>query len=180
MRIVAGSLGSRKIKSLKTNQSRPTSEKIRSAIFDHLGSSFSEGSFLDLFSGTGAMSFEAISRGFDFAVLVEKDRKAFGIIKENIKDLNLEDSTKVLNMDAKRFLKTNHEKFDLIFMDPPYNYDEIEQLLVEIDKLEILREKGYCIVETDKNVNLADNLSTLHKYQLKKYGNTLIHYYIKG
>lgn len=180
MKIIAGELGSRTIKTLKSNTSRPTSAKIRAAIFDHLGSFFSGGTILDLFAGTGAMSFEALSRGFDQATLVEKDREAANIIRKNVDEFNLHNSTEINIENSINFLNSTTKRFDLIFIDPPYKYDQIERVIDLVASLDILEDRGYCIVETDARIPLKETYGTLKKYKKKKYGNTKIHYYKKA
>lgn len=180
MIIISGKLGSRKIETLKSSVSRPTSSKIRAAIFDHLGSSFSHGSMLDVFAGTGAMSYEALSRGFDSAILIEKDREAMNVIKRNIKTLNLEGQVDLIQRDSLTYLKDIEKKFDFIFIDPPYKYKDTDKILEQVGSLELLKEKGYCIVETDRRYELKESYNSLTRYREKKYGNTKIHYYQKA
>lgn len=180
MRIIAGTLGSRKIETLKSDLSRPTSAKIRAAIFDHLGSNFSNGTMLDVFAGTGAMSFEALSRGFDKSVLLEKDRRAMEIIKTNVSNLKLNDNVELIQGDSYHALSKITERFDLVFIDPPYKYEKIEEILQQVISLELLEEKGYCIIETDHRYALKSEYGSLIRYREKEYGNTKIHYFQKA
>lgn len=180
MRIIAGSLGSRTIETLKSDLSRPTSAKIRAAVYDHLGSRFSGGAILDVFAGTGAMSFEAISRGFDQAVLIEKDREAMGIIKLNVRNFKIDKQVQCIQADSFHALSKLNQKFELIFIDPPYKYNKIEEILEQVTSLELLADKGYCVVETDFRYPLKDVYGSLKRYKEKKYGKTLIHYYQKA
>ena len=180
MKIISGTLGSRNIETLKSDLSRPTSAKIRAAIFDHLGSNFSSGKMLDVFAGTGAMSFEALSRGFDQALLIEKDYRAVSLIKENVKNLNLNNRVELVQGDSYHELNKIEGSFDFIFIDPPYKYDKLEEVIDQVASLEILKDKGYCIVETDRKYELQDQYKTLKRYRFKKYGNTTIHYYQKA
>ena len=180
MRVISGELRSRVIETLEDDLSRPTSSKIRAAVFDHLGSSFSGGKMLDVFAGTGAMSYEALSRGYDEAVMLDKDYRAVGIIKKNVRNFGLNDRVEVIQADSYLHLQNLNDKFDLIFIDPPYQYDKIEEVLEEVASLELLSEKGYCIIETDRRYDLKDEYKSLKRYRSKKYGNTKIHYYQKA
>lgn len=180
MRIIAGTLGSRNIETLKSDLSRPTSAKIRAAIFDHLGSNFSSGKMLDVFAGTGAMSYEALSRGFDKAVLIEKNYRAMSVIKDNVKNFNLKERVDMIQADSYQHLKNIEDSFDLIFIDPPYKYDKLEEVIDLVASLEILKNKGYCIIETDRRYDLQDEYKSLKRYRSKNYGNTTIHYYQKA
>lgn len=175
MRIIAGKHGSRRIETLKGRQTRPTSSKVRAAIFDHYGTYFEKGRFLDVFAGSGAMSFEAISRGFHQATLIEKDHRAFKLIRKNIQNLQLHDETQVYRGDALKVLPRLKETYDLIFIDPPYAYEHAEQILEKIITLELLSPKGYCVFETDQT--LAEQYPGLKLYQYKEYGDTKVYFY---
>ena len=99
MRIVAGEFGSRPIKSVKGDSTRPTSDKVKGAVFSSLGNTFHSGRFLDCYSGTGNMALEALSRGMDTAVMVDKNRQAILTIKENVHSLGVEKRCKVIQKD---------------------------------------------------------------------------------
>lgn len=118
MRIVSGEFGGRPLKTLQGKTTRPTSDKVRGAMFNMIGPYFDGGRVLDLFAGSGALSIEAISRGMSEAVLVERDRGAQAIIQENIKMTKAEQQFKLLKMDAKKALSQLHQPFDLIFFRP--------------------------------------------------------------
>lgn len=180
MIIVSGTLGSRTIETLKSNQSRPTSSKVRAAIYDHLGSRFSHGSMLDVFAGTGAMSFEALSRGFDEATLIEQNPESMKMIKNNVETFKLETRVNLIQKDSLYCLKDLNQSYDFIFIDPPYQYKDLNQIIDQVASLEILKDKGYCIIETDRRQELKDEYPGLVRYKKKKYGNTIIHYYQKA
>ena len=102
MRIVSGEFGGRPLKTLDGKTTRPTSDKVRGAIFNMIGPYFDGGRVLDLFAGSGGLSIEAISRGMSAAVLVERDRRAQAIIQENIKMTKAEDQFALFKMEADR------------------------------------------------------------------------------
>jgi len=107
---------------------RPTPDRVRQAVFNWLGQDMHGQHCLDLFAGTGAMGFEALSRGAKSLVLVEKSAIAYRALKENQRSLKAEQAT-IFNLDALDFIKQNQQKFDVIFVDPPYNQGWLDKLL---------------------------------------------------
>ena len=156
MNITGGYLNSRKIKTNKSDNVRPTLSKTRQAVFSSLLSflgEFNEKSFLDLFAGSAIISFEAISRGFKTVYTVEQDRKTAKIIKDNFEDLKLKPNMTI--SDAVKFLKTTDKKFDVIFLDPPYDSDLYDKSLKVIKDRNLLKTNGIIILEhkSDKNID---------------------------
>ena len=120
MRIVAGKYGSRSLKSPKNDATRPTQDKIKGAIFSSLGNMFDGGNFLDCYSGTGNMGLEAVSRGMDHATLVDNNKGAISVIKENVKSLKAEKETKIICGNIFSVLERLTLKYDVVYIDPPY------------------------------------------------------------
>ena len=180
MRIVAGKFGSRKLKTLKGQTTRPSSSKVRAAVFDHMGSFFTGGKMLDVFSGSGAMAFEALSRGFDSAVCFEKDRQAQKIIKENRNTLGLEKEVQIIAGDSLRLLPKQKDVYDLIYVDPPYGFAKSETVLQYISYLNLLSESGICIFETNQKDLSFEQIAGLSCYQSKSYGEAQLYYYQKS
>ena len=119
MRIIAGRLGGRQFASPQGHRTRPMSDKVRGALFNTLGD-ISGLTLLDAFAGSGALSYEALSRGAAHAVAIDSDKSAQQTISENVKTLGLEDKLKLIKAKAGSWLNTTDEKFDLVLCDPPY------------------------------------------------------------
>lgn len=132
MKIVSGIYGGRPLKTLEGKTTRPTSDKVRGAIFNMIGPYFEGGRVLDLYAGSGGLSIEAVSRGMSSAVLVERDRKAQTIVAENIQMTKEVGKFQLLKMDAERALEQVSGEFDLVFLDPPYAK---EQIVADIEKM---------------------------------------------
>jgi 16S rRNA (guanine966-N2)-methyltransferase len=153
MRISGGIAKGRKIKTKKAftkekgYELRPTSSKVRQAIFNILQSRIIDAHFLDLFAGTGAVGIEALSRGSERVVFVEENPIRVGLIKETLERFGFKDRGHVLKEDAIRFLKTSEETFDIIFADPPYRYEHFGLIFSIIAERNILKENGLLIVE---------------------------------
>lgn len=167
MRIIAGNLRGLNLDTLDGLDTRPTADRVKEALFSSLSPYLSGAKVLDAFSGSGALALESISRGASFAVMCENSKAAYSVCKKNIEKARLTDKTKLLLTDALSYIKTTDEKFDLIFLDPPYAkglYDDF--LLNASDKL---AEGGIIIVEYELAhcPNIPDTLSAVKQ---KKYG----------
>ena len=177
MRIISGKFGSRLIQAVKGMNTRPTSDKIREAIFSRIGPYFDGGQMLDLFAGSGAVSLEAISRGLDHAVLVDKDHTAIKTIQSNIGALQAEKQCAVVRSDVMTFLLQQHTTFDLIYMDPPYALKIIEEILIYLDKHNLVASGGNVICESSKEDQFLDHYGSLVRQKEVCYGITKISYY---
>lgn len=169
LRINAGKFGSRHLKTLKGSTTRPTSDKIREAVFNRLGPFFTGGQVLDLFSGSGAVALESLSRGFDEAVMIEKDRRAYRVIEANIKSLGLKDVCQLIYGDTWQVLETLSGSFHLIYVDPPYAYEKLEDLIYRIIYRGLLHPAGDLVIETDalKELKIPESLELVKKADYK-------------
>ena len=149
MRIVGGEVRSRALKAPGGTDTRPTLDQIREALFNILQFSISDTRILDLYAGSGALALEALSRGARMAVLVDSSREACRVIDTNIKSLRYEQRACLMPMEDQRALRLLHQsgdKFDLIFLDPPYRMDT-SGVMAQILDLDLLAEGGQIIVE---------------------------------
>ena len=176
MKIVSGIYGGRPLKTLDGKTTRPTSDKVRGAIFNMIGPYFEGGRVLDLYAGSGGLSIEAVSRGMSSAVLVEKDRS---IVKENIQMTKESSKFQLLKMEAERALKQVEGVFDLIFLDPPYAK---EQIVADIEKMaekNLFSEDVMVVCETDKSVELPEEIACLGIWKEKIYGISKVTVYVR-
>lgn len=184
MKIVSGIYGGRPLKTLEGKTTRPTSDKVRGAIFNMIGPYFEGpyfegGRVLDLYAGSGGLSIEAVSRGMSSAVLVERDRKAQNIVAENIQMTKEVGKFQLLKMDAERALEQLSGEFDLIFLDPPYAK---EQIVADIEKMaekELFSEDVMVVCETDKAVELPEEIACLGIWKEKIYGISKVTVYVR-
>ena len=148
MRIIGGDLGGRKIHPpAKMPRTRPTTDIAKEGLFNILGNNLEISTLrtLDLFGGTGSISYELASRGVHDLTLVEKDPAMFAFIQKTVKELGLEESCKVVRMDVFRYIEQCTETFDLIFAGPPYALTTIDELPKLTPRL--LNDKGWFILE---------------------------------
>ncbi len=144
-----------------------------------IGPYFEGGRVLDLYAGSGGLSIEAVSRGMYSAVLVERDRKAQTIIAENIQMTKEVGKFQLLKMDAERALEQVPGEFDLIFLDPPYAK---EQIVADIEKMaerELFSEDVMVVCETDKAVELPEEIACLGIWKEKIYGISKVTVYVR-
>ncbi|MFH0790763.1 MAG: 16S rRNA (guanine(966)-N(2))-methyltransferase RsmD [Candidatus Omnitrophota bacterium] len=176
MRIISGIYKSRAIEMPKGI--RPTQNKVRKALFDILGDI--EGlSFLELFAGTGAVGFEALSRQAGDLTLVENKPECIFCIEKNIKNLRLINCN-LLKLDAEKAIETleKHKKsFDIVFFDPPYYKDMAKKILQIIGAHDILAPNGLIIVQHSKRDKLSNIEEDLSLFKQAKYGDTLLSFY---
>lgn len=170
MRVVAGNYGGRPLKTLAGKTTRPTTDKVKGAIFNMIGPYFEGGRVLDLFSGSGSLAIEAVSRGMDNAVMVEKDRSAQLVIAENIKMTKEEKKFQLLKMPAERALANLSGQFNLVLLDPPYAKESIVANLEEMQEKDLLAADVIVVCETDKDVDLPEHIGQLSMSKEKVYG----------
>lgn len=149
MRVIAGYHKGRALEAIPGKITRPTSDKVKEAVFQVLGPFFEKGIFLDLFAGSGALGIEALSRGMEHGIFVDKYPKAIHTIHRNVRKLKLEEKVEVFRTDSFRALNAAAKRrlqFDLIFLDPPYQKLNYEKLIDVIGDLQLLKDDGliYC------------------------------------
>lgn len=179
MKIVSGIYGGRPLKTLEGKTTRPTSDKVRGAIFNMIGPYFEGGRVLDLYAGSGGLSIEAVSRGMSSAVLVERERKAQAIVAENIQMTKEVGKFELLKMDAERALEQVSGEFDLIFIDPPYAKEQIVADIEKMDEKELFSEDVMVVCETDKAVELPEEIACLGIWKEKIYGISKVTVYVR-
>ena len=157
MRVIAGKARRLILRSVPGFDTRPTLDKIKETLFNILAPYISGSSFLDLFSGSGSIGIEALSRGSSFCVFVDNDKRAVNCIKDNLRHTHLEDNALVL---AKNVLAAISElslkgySFDIVYMDPPYAGGYEEAVLSTLLRSNILKEDSMVIIEADKHNEL--------------------------
>lgn len=150
LRVIAGVAKGHKLKAPKGMDTRPTTDKIKESLFNIIAPDLYDCNFLDLYSGTGAIGIEALSRGAKKAVFIDRSRICRKIIEDNLNHTKLIDKAVIYQNDVNKgldILKEKGEIFDIIFMDPPYLDNDIEKILEKISKLNLITPSGYIIVE---------------------------------
>ena len=154
IRIIGGRHKSYRIVFRATPALRPTTDRAKETLFSWLQFELEGKSCLDLFAGTGSLGLEALSRGAQHVTFVEKEKSLFKSIKKNIIHLGYEDKIQAACIDASRWLKTNKQKFDVIFLDPPFDQIDYKVLIRTIYQSNVLNESGKVFLETNKHTEL--------------------------
>ncbi len=170
MRIISGKARGRRLKTLPGNNTRPTTDRVKETIFNLIQSYVMDSSVLDLFSGSGSLGLEALSRGASSATLVEGNRKAQKIIEENINIVNMENAN-LIKKDVYSYIP--NEAFDIIFMDPPYDKQHVSKTLHHIIEYNMLKEDGILIIEHSKTEKMIEDLP-FELIKSREYGITSI------
>ena len=158
MRVISGSARGLKLKAPKGMHTRPTTDKIKETIFNILAPEIYDCRFLDIFSGSGATAIEALSRGAEEAVLIENDREALGVIRDNLKSARVSHLAEVLGDDfnsALNRLGRQNRRFDLVFMDPPYHQGLERQVLEYLQGSSVIDKDTLIIVEADLHTDFS-------------------------
>lgn len=181
MRIIAGRFGSRRIEAPKGMDTRPTLDMTRESLFNMLQGSVQGARVLDLFAGSGALGLEALSRGAESAVFCDADRDAVRAVKRNLESLGAQDEARVLKGDYAALLErlgAAGERFDLVFIDPPYAA-QTEPILRQTLRSGVLAEDGLIIYERDacRELALPDGLALRRS---RVYGRTALDFIVRS
>ena len=179
IRISGGFLRGRRIASPTSGQGiRPTTEKVKLAIFSVIGSEGVNGKkALDLFACSGALGLEAISRGAGSAHFVEKSGKNYRLIQENISKLGIGNSCIVTQADCVKFISKCEDTYSLVMLDPPFEINYWEILMANVGKEGFIAPSGIVIAEHKKGVVLEDRYGEISRFNLKTYGDSQVSFY---
>ena len=175
MRIIAGEKRGLKLFDFEGSDIRPTTDRVKENIFNIIAQYVYDADVLDLFCGTGALGIEAVSRGCESAVFCDVDARSLSLAKKNVCHAGFEKRCSLHQISALDFLKSTSLKFDIVFLDPPYNSGLCESALSLIFEKGILKEGGIAVVERDETDVFSFSEAKLIKE--KKYGRTYIEIY---
>jgi 16S rRNA (guanine(966)-N(2))-methyltransferase RsmD len=176
MRVTGGIGRGRRLKVPAGDRVRPTSDKVKQALFNILGNQVPDSAFLDLFAGAGGVGIEALSRGAARVVFVDDDRKSLKAIRLNIEASGFGDRAEVVASKAESFVKKTVERFAVVFLDPPYSL-EIGPLLEQIAGSELLTPDAIVVAERFKKHPSPERAGTLKRYREAVYGDTVLAFY---
>jgi 16S rRNA (guanine966-N2)-methyltransferase len=180
VRVIGGDAKGRLLKSPTGQQTRPTSNLVRSAIFSMLEPYLDAARVLDLFSGTGALGVEALSRGADWVDFFESDARQCSAIKENLKSLDYSAYGQVHRARAERAATMVAGPYDVILLDPPYSYDQLERLLEGIGESALSQPGCIVAVEHSHRQDLPLEVDGLRLIKQRRYGETMVTVYQQG
>ena len=181
MKVISGFLKGRKILGYDIDGTRPTMDRVKESIFGSIQNYIFDSIVLDLFAGSGNLGIEAISNGACECYFVDNNKNAISTINKNINNFNISDKSKVMNIDYKRaldYFKDNNISFDVIFIDPPYKYEIIEELVRIIRDYNLLNSDGVLVLEFSYD-KLSDNYDGYILKKKKKYGDKFVYIFRK-
>ena len=179
MRVISGKARGVNLKTPEGILTRPTIDRVKEALFSIINFDIPASNVLDLFGGTGQLGIEALSRGAKSAVFVDQREDACKLIKENLRRTKLEQDAKVVRMDYLDYLKRCKEKFDIIFLDPPYAEVFLENALKCITEIDILQSGGIIVAERPLGKDLPWDFEGYTRSKDYKYGKVLLTIYRK-
>lgn len=180
MRVITGSARGIQLKTPDGMTTRPTTDRVKEAMFSIIQFEIPGAAVLDLFGGTGQLGIEALSRGAKNAVFVDAGEPACRLIKENLKRTRLENQASVIRSDYLTYLDRSKEQFDIILLDPPYAEVFLESAIKKITEIDILRQGGIIVAERPLGKELPWEFTGYERSKDYKYGNTLLTIYRKA
>lgn len=182
MRIITGIAKGRKITAPEGMDTRPTSDRVKESLFNIISKKIYGARVLDMFSGTGNLGLEAISRGAEWCTFIEKNNATYKILLENIDNLGFKEKCDLYNRDAfdvLEMLGKKSDKYDIIFLDPPYSKGLVEKAIMGISEKSLMDDEGIIMSEYDENDIIPEDINGIKIYRTEKYGRTKISFWAK-
>ena len=177
MRVIAGTAKGVRLESPKDSRIRPTLDRVRESLFSILAPRIPNARFLDLFAGTGANGIEALSRGAAFCGFIDTAREARAVIEQNLALANVGDQGSILACTLPQGLADLLEGYDVVFADPPYEFDQHRELLARLGREGLVLAGGCVIVEHEVSTALEERVGALTRYRLSRYGRVALSFY---
>ena len=177
MRIISGKARGTKLYTLDGTATRPTLDRVKESLFNIIQNDIEDSTVLDLFSGSGAIGLEFLSRGAKRAVLCDNSKDAIKIIKQNVQKTHFEEKVEVYNMEFTKLVeRLQNQKFDIIYIDPPYATDFIKISIEKIIEYKLVNENTKIIVETDDETRILNQIEKMDVEitDKRKYGRATI------
>lgn len=174
MRVITGKARGVVLKTPKGMTTRPTTDRVKEALFSIIQFDVPTAKVLDLFGGTGQLGIEALSRGAKSAVFVDANREACDLIRENLKRTKLDSEARVVCSDYASYLRSCNEMYDIIFLDPPYSETFLENSLKLISEIDILQSGGIIVTERPVGKELLCDFPSLSRSKDYKYSSTIL------
>lgn len=183
MRIISGTARGTKLYTLEGKNTRPTLDRIKESLFNIIKNKILDSYVLDLFAGSGGIGLEFASRGAKKVILCDNSKEAVKIINKNIEKTNLQEKVELKNITSYKLLDDmQNQKFDIIFIDPPYNSDLIAKSVEKIFKNDMLSTEGIIILETDEEERILKEIKEYEQniYDIRRYGRVKLIFMRKG
>lgn len=176
MRVISGKYKGKNLMGFDIEGTRPTMDRVKESVFAIIQNKIKNSVCLDLFAGSGSLGIEAISNGASYCYFVENSNKIFNILRDNLTGIDNAVLLKKDYNDALKYFFNNNIKFDIVFLDPPYKFNLINDILIYIYKNNLLNDDGYIVCEFEEENVFSDKFSLIKS---KKYGNKNVFIYKK-
>lgn len=180
MRVISGKYKGKKIEGYDIEGTRPTQDRVKESLFAMIQNDVRDAVVLDLFAGSGNLGIEALSNGASFSYFVDNNSKCIEVLKKNLRDIK-EENNKVLEMDyhkALEYFKDNQIHFDIIFLDPPYKLECLDEILNKVSNFDLLNKDGIIVCEYEFD-HFKEEYTNLELEKIRKYGYKNIRIYRK-
>lgn len=172
MRVISGTAHGKALETLDGMATRPTIARVKEGIFSSIQFAVPGAKVLDLFGGSGQMGIECLSRGAKNCTFVDSSKDAIAVITRNVKNCSLSTNAKIVNMRSQDFLRTTNERYDIIFLDPPYSMGILDEIFENV--YEICSESGIIVAESELGWELKKQIPGLEEIKKYKYGKVLV------
>lgn len=181
MRIIAGKYGGRILTSFDLDHIRPTTDRVKESVFNILAPQIEGANVLDLFSGTGNLGIESLSRGAKTVKFVERDRRSIQVIQKNLEVLKVEEPVSIVKMDALKFVENYQgDVFDIILIDPPFPLKISLKILEALSDSKAISPQTKIVIEHSKQEPLPDQIKKLSRTDQRFYGDKSVSFFIFG
>lgn len=180
MRIISGKYKGQYLVNFKADHIRPTTDRVKESMFNILMGQIENAKVLDLFSGTGNLGIEALSRGAQKVTFVELSKKSIQILKENIIKLKVTEPHEIINKNVIQFLKSySSDPYDIIFADPPFTEEMGHEVVQAVDISKVMGRHTVLLIESARREKMDDEYSTLIRYDKREFGDKVLSFYRK-
>lgn len=180
MRIISGKYKGHQLVSFHADHIRPTTDRVKESLFNIIQHATDGAKVLDLFSGTGNLGLEAMSRGAESVLFVEMNRKSIQILEKNLEKLKVEEPYKIIQKDVLAFLKSyTGEPFDVIFADPPFTEAMAHDVMLAADQSRVFHPETLFMIESAKREKILDDYPTLTRYDHREFGDKVLSFFKK-
>ncbi len=180
MRVIAGKYKGQQLASFSADHIRPTTDRVKESMFNIIQGHLEEARVADLFSGTGNLGIEAISRGAKETIFVEKNRKSIQILQKNLEKLKVDELYQILQKDVLAYLKTySGQAFDVIFADPPFTQEMAHDVILAADASAAFGPQTVLLIESGRREKVLDDYPTLIRYDVREFGDKVLSFFRK-
>ena len=178
MRIISGKYKGQSLVSFQADHIRPTTDRVKESMFNIIQAAIPDAKVVDLFSGTGSLGIEALSRGAQSVVFVEKNKKSIAILEKNLEKLKVSEPFQIVNKEVLSYLKSYAgEAFDVVFADPPFTEQMAHDVILAVDTSKVMGESTLFLIESGRREKVLDDYPHLTRYDVREFGDKYLSFF---